>query len=199
MNRSLNMIFTKMLIASCALASAGMTGCAAEGQLSFKDDNTKASFQTRESSDSGDTATRLSQKSFNKETCEGYNLEPEHRTLSIADLKKHLEQEGISYSVRTERDDLHLFDLELGETKARLRVATLKTQREAGRHLHQALLEHGQGYWGVHRSNLAVLGPTASTADALSFATTTGLACWGVLTTAGRDDSFVIPGAYFEL
>lgn len=199
MKSARNTGLTKMLLACCAFASANVTGCAAEGQLSLKDESAKSSFHKRADTESGDSSTSLSQQSLNPRVCEGYDLEPEARTLSISDLKKHLDQKGISYSVRTERDNLHLFDLEVGETKARLRVATLKTQREAGRHLHQALLEHGQGYWGVHRSNLAVLGPTASAADALNFATSTGLACWGVLTTAGRDDSFVIPGAYIEL
>jgi hypothetical protein len=33
----------------------------------------------------------------------------------------------------------------------------------------------------------------------LAFALKTRLACWGVLTVAGRDDDFVVPGGYTEL
>jgi hypothetical protein len=61
------------------------------------------------------------------------------------------------------------------------------------------LLEHGSGAWGVHRSNLAVLGPAGSHADDVTFAAKTKLACWGVFTIAGRDDTFVVPGGYTEI
>jgi hypothetical protein len=135
------------------------------------------------------------------EACEGYDLTPVPVTdeISIASLQEHLQAKGISYEVLAERGDLHLFDVMVGGEKNRLRVATLPNHREAGRHLHEALLEHGSGYWGVHRANLAVLGPPASRDDVIAFAVETGLACWGVLTVVGRDDSFVIPGGYFEL
>lgn len=114
-------------------------------------------------------------------------------------MRKLLDAKGIPYKVSVEREDLHLFDVELHGKTTRLRVATLDTPREAGRHLHQALLEHGMGYWGVHRGNIAVLGPEASVDDAIGFSFETGLACWGVLTAAGRDDTFMIAGGYFEL
>jgi hypothetical protein len=81
----------------------------------------------------------------------------------------------------------------------RLRVATLPTAAEAGQELHRALLQQGQGAWGVRRGNVAVLAERAPFEVALSFAAETGLACWGVLTVAGRDDAFVVPGGYQEL
>jgi hypothetical protein len=81
----------------------------------------------------------------------------------------------------------------------RLRIAILGDADQAGRELHEAILEHGEGSWGVHRSNIAVLGPVASEEDALAFAAETKLACWGVFAIAGRDDTFVVPGGYTEL
>jgi hypothetical protein len=86
-----------------------------------------------------------------------------------------------------------------GEIPARLRVAVLPNAQLAGRELHEALLEHGPGSWGVHRSNLAVLAPIGSPDQVVAFATKTQLACWGVITTSGRDDTFVITGGYTEL
>lgn len=187
----------KRLIATLLLGASG--GCSGGAQLSVDTSNQKVSHEIRGSSDSGDDVNRLSRLRIKDGACAGYDLAPEQETLTIQSLKSHLNEMGIDYSVQIERDDLHLFDISTGPTKARLRVATLPDPRKAGRHLHQALLEHGSGYWGVHRSNLAVLGPQTSTKDAVQFAASTGLACWGVLTMAGRDDSFAIPGGYFEL
>jgi hypothetical protein len=64
--------------------------------------------------------------------------------------------------------------------------------------LHEGILQHGQGSWGLHRANLAVLGPIGSAEDDLRFAAKLNLPCWGVFTIAGLDDTFVIPGAYLE-
>ncbi|MDF2698430.1 MAG: hypothetical protein K0S65_6814, partial [Labilithrix sp.] len=55
------------------------------------------------------------------------------------------------------------------------------------------------GSWGIHRANIAVLAPPGSVPDILAFVGKTKLACWGVLTVAGRDDAFVVPGGYREL
>lgn len=187
----------KRLTAALALALTG--GCSGGAQLSVDASNQGVTHEIRPRSDTGDSATRLSRLRVKEDTCGGYDLAPEQKTLTIQALKSHLKTAGIDYSVEIERDDLHLFDISSGESKARLRVAVLPDRRQAGRHLHQALLEHGRGYWGVHRGNIAVLGPQASAKNAVQFATSTGLACWGVLTIAGRDDSFAIPGGYFEL
>ncbi len=175
------------------------SACAAEGQLNHQSGKSQVSFTVRKDEGTGDNSTQLSRARLIEGTCDGYNLIPDTRQLSVQALKNHLKAKGIEHTVRTERQDLHLFDLKIGGTTARLRVATLDTPREAGRHLHKALLEHGGGFWGVHRSNLAVLGPDASTQNALAFASDTGLVCWGVFTAANRDDTFTVPGGYFEL
>jgi len=178
--------------------TALLGGCTADagGRISPQSAAASASATT---SPSGGSSWELGVVRLKDEVCSGVDLAPEKRLLSQQDLRAHLDAKGISYTVSVERDDLHLFDVDLHGQKARLRVATLDTEREAGRHLHQALLEHGQGYWGVHRGNLAVLGPEAGVDAAVGFALETGLACWGVLTGAGRDDTFVIAGGYSEL
>lgn len=184
---------------SAALALTLTGGCSGGAQLSVDAKNQRVTHEIRPSGDSGDSVTRLSRLRVKEGACAGYDLATEQKTLTIQALKSHLNTAGIEFSVQVERDDLHLFDLSTGKSKARLRVAVLPDRRQAGRHLHQALLEHGSGYWGVHRGNIAVLGPQANAKNAVQFAATTGLACWGVLTMAGRDDSFAIPGGYFEL
>lgn len=175
----------------CASCSAGVGG-----RISPKSANASAQMMT---SPTGDSTSSLGEVRLKDQSCQGFDLSPEKRLLSQQDLREHLDKRGIKYKVAIERDDLHLFDVELHGETARLRVATLDSEREAGRHLHLALLEHGQGYWGVHRGNLAVLGPEAAVEEAIGFALETGLACWGVLTAAGRDDTFVVGGGYTEL
>ncbi|MFC1643383.1 hypothetical protein ACFL5O_12005 [Myxococcota bacterium] len=85
------------------------------------------------------------------------------------------------------------------QSPVRLRVAILKNKDQASRELHEGILQHGLGSWGVHRSNLAVLGPVGATEDDLCLAAKLKLPCWGVFTLAGNDDTFVVPGAYLEL
>ena len=81
----------------------------------------------------------------------------------------------------------------------RLRLAVLEDSPHASADLHQSILEHGPGWWGARRSNLALLAPRASLHDALAFAIKYKLACWGVFTYGGLDDAYVVPGPYGEL
>lgn len=136
------------------------------------------------------------------EVCQGVaEMRPEYTVLDESSLMRFLQARG--YEVRRTRARADLVYVDVvnggGEIPVRLRVAVLPTAQEAGRDLHQAILEHGPGSWGVHRSNLAVLAPIGSEQQLTAFAAKTQLACWGVLTAAGRDDTFVIPGGYTEL
>jgi hypothetical protein len=79
-----------------------------------------------------------------------------------------------------------------------LRVAILPSADEAGRALAEALAERGDGAWGVHRANLAVLGPNGHTEDDVAFAAKTHLACWGTFTFAETGEPYVVPGGYAE-
>lgn len=134
--------------------------------------------------------------------CQGVaEMKPEYTVLDESSLMRFLQSRGYELRRTRARSDLVYVDVlnSGGETPVRLRVAVLPSAQQAGRELHEAILEHGPGSWGVHRSNLAVLAPIGSPEQVVAFAAKTQLACWGVLTTAGRDDTFVIPGGYTEL
>ena len=132
--------------------------------------------------------------------CDGEVLKPDYTMLDERALVSFLGAHG--YETRTvhPRSDLVLVDImNAGDHPVRLRVAILQDPPASGRELHEAILQHGPGSWGVHRSNLAVLAPIGSVDEIVSFAVKTKLACWGVLTLAGLDDTFVVPGGYMEL
>jgi hypothetical protein len=133
--------------------------------------------------------------------CEGIDVTAEAKTLEEAHFINFLKSRGLPARLERARADLVYADLQLNpETDewVRLRIATLATPAQAGEELHRAVREHGTGSWGVHRSNLAVLAPRGSLDAILAFNAKTKLACWGVLTVAGRQDAYVVPGAYRE-
>jgi len=133
------------------------------------------------------------------EVCRGEPLYPDFRRLTEDDLVEFLEKHGMKTRKIRARRDLVYVEITDFEEPLRLRVAILDSPAAAGLELHEAILEHGPGSWGAHRSNLAVLAPIASPRQAVGFAAKSKLACWGVLTMAGLDDTFVVPGGYMEL
>jgi hypothetical protein len=136
------------------------------------------------------------------DVCNGMaELRPEFKTLTENDLIGFLKTQGFNTRSIRARSDLVYVEITNppGGGIVRLRVAILPSPYEAGTELHEAILQHGAGSWGVHRSNLAVLAPIGSTNQIVGFAVKTKLACWGVLTLSGRDDDFVVPGGYTEL
>jgi len=174
-------------------------GCSGKGGASLSTKSASAGGSLTTESRPDGRGPKAAKSRFTPKVCEGYDLAPESKTLSVDDVIKHLRAAGMDAKSQRERENLHLLDVTSGGKTVRLRVATLNTPREAGRDLHVALLEHGNGYWGVHRANLAVLatpGPDSPDGD---FVVASKLPCWGVFTTAGRDDTFVVPGGYFEL
>jgi len=148
-----------------------------------------------------DAPERLGSLVFRQKVCAGRALDPEYSPLDENDLSRFFEQQQIHVRVERPRTDLAylLVDDQRTRRPARLRVAILENADEAGRELAEALVQHGEGSWGVHRSNLAVLGPVGDPTHDLVFAAEIGLVCWGVFTVRGREDTFVIPGAYREL
>lgn len=138
---------------------------------------------------------------FRPGLCEADELHPDYAHLDETSLIGFLERQHIDARVERPRADLLYLSLGGAGTvqPIRLRVAILANADDAGRELHEGILQHGPGSWGVHRSNLAVLGPVGSFSDDIAFAATTKLACWGVFTVAGTDDTFVVPGGYTEL
>jgi hypothetical protein len=147
----------------------------------------------------GSPTFALGEVRLRPDACSGVDLHPDYRELSVAQLIEFLRASGYEPSETRARNDLSYLDLKTPNGPVRLRVATLESSRAAGRDLHEAILQHGPGAWGVHRANLAVLGPNSDPENMLAFALKTRLACWGVLTVAGRDDNFVVPGGYTEL
>lgn len=138
---------------------------------------------------------------FKPGLCEGPELQPEGRRLTEANLIEFLNKQQLDVRIERPRSDLiYLVVSGAGtDVPVRLRVAVLKNADEAGGELHNALLQHGPGAWGVRRSNLAVLGQIGSLDDDLTFAAKTRLSCWGMFMTAGRDDTYAVPGGYREL
>jgi hypothetical protein len=135
------------------------------------------------------------------EVCDGEDLSAAHEILDEAALVRFLERHGGVGEIERPRSDLAYVTLPAapGKKGLRLRVAVLASADDAGRELSVAIAQHGPGSWGVHRSNLAVLGPILDPADAIELVSTNKLACWGVLTIASGADVYVIPGGYREL
>jgi hypothetical protein len=135
--------------------------------------------------------------------CENLDTHPITGRLNQEDFSRYLEKQGVKIVPRKARDNLYWYDFPNGQEApknfVRLRLAILEDVPHASADLHQSLLEHGPGWWGVRRSNLAVLAPKASLSDALAFALKYKLACWGIFTYAGNDDAYVVPGPYGEM
>ena len=134
------------------------------------------------------------------EVCAGQDLRPEYARLSEAALVQFLQARSAEVTVERPRGDLAYVHMTgLDGAQLRLRVAVLSSADEAGRELALAIAQHGKGSWGVHRSNLAVLGPVQPPARVIELVSKTKLACWGVLTLGSGDDVYVVPGGYREL
>lgn len=147
----------------------------------------------------GNSSRGLDDTRFRREVCQDVDTRPDYSHLTAEHFLNQLKAAGLEFTVEKAREDLIYVDVKSSNGVSRFRVATLPSAPEAGRHLHEAILQHGPGSWGVHRSNLAVLGPVGDSEQVIDFAATTKLCCWGVLTVAGRDDTFVIPGGYLEI
>jgi hypothetical protein len=142
---------------------------------------------------------------FRPEVCAGSDLRPDYSSLTEASLIRFLQEQRLDVQVQHQAVDAQNPDLNYlfvsvpGVSQpVSLRVATLPSADEAGRALSEAIGKRGRGAWGVHRSNMAVLGPAGSPEDVIAVAATTKLACWGTFTMDGSGDAIVIPGGYAE-
>jgi hypothetical protein len=148
----------------------------------------------------GPEGADLAGAQLRSDVCAGQDLRPDHARLSEADLVQFLQVRDTNVTVERPRGDLAYVSLPgLDGERLRLRVAVLSTPDEAGRELALAIAQHGKGSWGVHRSNLAVLGPARAAGQVIELVSKTKLACWGVLTLGSGEDVYVIPGGYREL
>jgi hypothetical protein len=149
-----------------------------------------------------DGSLSLDEARLKPSVCEGIDVKPEYGSIDEHSIIEFLKQRHVPIRVVNERSDLVYVELQLNADRdewVRLRVAMLPTAPQAGFELQHAMLEHGKGWWGIHRGNVAVLVPRGSVDNIVAMAVKTKLACWGVLTVAGGDEAYVIPGGYREL
>jgi len=144
------------------------------------------------------TTEASGQVAFTPAVCTGIDLAPDDTKRDETALLDFLRAQHVDATPVRERSDLIYVDVRAGGAPVRLRVAILPTAAAAAEELHRAIRERGNGAWGVHRSNLAVLAPAGSDSNILAFAVRTKLACWGVLTVYDGE-ARVIPGGYREL
>jgi hypothetical protein len=137
--------------------------------------------------------------------CGRADLRPDYRVLDETNLVAFLRDNQLE--ARVERQPVEANKPELvfvfvsapgAAQPVPLRVAIMKSPDEAGHALYEALAQRGDGSWGVHRANLAVLGPPGDSADDLAFVAKTRLACWGTFTFSDAGDAFVVTGGYAE-
>ncbi len=134
------------------------------------------------------------------EACQGIDTHSITQKLGQDDFARLLEHEGVKVEAKKARGNLYWYDFPTGEGGfVRLRLAVTDDASTGAKYLHESLLEHGPGWWGLRRSNLAILAPKASLREGLSFAIKHKLVCWGMFTMAGNDDAYVVPGPYTEL
>jgi hypothetical protein len=145
---------------------------------------------------------------FNKmkiapQACEKIDTHSITAHLNQEDFSRFLETQGVKIEPRKARDNLYWYDfpnnVDGAKNFVRLRLAVLDDQPHASADLHQSILDHGPGWWGVRRGNLAVLAPKASLSVAVAFAIKYKLPCWGMFTYGGLDDAYVVTGPYNEL
>jgi hypothetical protein len=192
--KNLILLFVALLAQGCSVNGSAQLNAPHSGKVegSVRDVNPNDLGQSASSLELGNMRLRPA-------ACEGTNIAPEYAPLTADSFLQHLKSVNLAFEVEQAREDLIYVDIQQNGSKSRFRVATLPSAPEAARHLHEALLQHGQGSWGVHRANLAILGPIGSVESIVDFAVASKLACWGVLTIAGRDDAFVVAGGYEEL
>ena len=180
-----------------ALVSASALGCGSS-ELHVAGASSSRYLQTF---DGRPSSADLGAVRFRPEVCRGIDVHPPDRPLDADDFVAFAKSQGLDTRIVQARQDLVFVDITNAGTAApiRFRVAITQSPGAAGHELHTALLQHGEGTWGLQRSNLAVLAPPAPADDVVVLAAKARLACWGVLMIAGHDDTFVVPGGYTEL
>jgi hypothetical protein len=188
-----------------AVLALGVTACAGlESGIDYPGDlPSDLGPQLLTPENAGDPPIAFNHVKIAPRACEKIDTHAITAPLNQEDFSRYLEAQGVKIEPRKARNNLYWYDFPNGEAPpknfVRLRLAVLDDQAHASADLHQSILEHGPGWWGVRRSNLAVLAPKAGLHDALAFALKYKLACWGIFTYGGLDDAYVVPGPYAEL
>lgn len=145
-----------------------------------------------------DPSITLSEFKFDSAYCQGIDLHPQLQELTYHDLTRFFAARGVTITPKKARSNLWWYEISDEEGSVRLRLAVLDSPEAAAKDLHESLLSHGPGWWGVRRGNLALLAPKAGLKEAVRFAAKYKLQCWGLFTYAGVDDAYVVGGAYTE-
>ena len=184
------------------LAGSASIGCRGiDADVQYPSDLPSLDNQLQTPEGDNDPSITLGAFKFAPNVCQGIDVHAQTAPLTAEDLQRFLEKQGVKIDPLKARPDLFWFDFPNGgenNGKLRVRLAVLPSPALAAKDLHDALLDHGPGWWGVRRSNLAVLVPKADLDQALAFALKNKLECWGIFTYAGRDDAYVVPGPYSE-
>jgi hypothetical protein len=179
-----------VFLLACALAASLGVGCRSYPMPSTPGVSTSAQLEH------GDG---LSHIRFRREVCAGVPMAPEVGQLSFEKVVAFLRENGFTGKISRERADLQYIDVPVdAKHSVRLRIAVLPSAARAGEDLHEGMTRQGTGSWGVHRGNVAILGPVGHVDDIVDFAAKTKLACWGLLSIQDGDDTIAVPGAYLE-
>jgi hypothetical protein len=186
------------LVGLAGAASAGCRGI--DAGVDYPDDLPSLDNQLQTPEGDADPSVRLGGFKFAPNVCQGIDVHAQTALLTSDDFARFLESQGAKVEPLKARPDLYWFDVPTGDgnKKIRMRLAVLASAPLAAKDLHDSVLDHGPGWWGVRRSNLALLMPKADLDEALAFAVKYKLMCWGIFTYAGRDDAYVVPGPYSE-
>lgn len=187
-------------LALCALAALGCSGI--DAGVEYPDNLPAIDNQVATPEGEADPSITLGEFKIKAEVCKDLDTHPASQALTPDDLTRFFESRGVKITPKKARGNLYWYDFpngKEGDGFVRLRLAVMNDAAGAANDLHNALLEHGPGWWGVRRSNLAVLAPKAGLSEALAFAIQNKLVCWGIFTYAGNDDAYVVSGPYSEL
>ncbi len=189
-----------------ALASPSVACVGLDPGVDYPSDMPAPDDQVTSPEGDPEASIRLNGFVIKNDVCKDIDTHPVTQKLSPEDFARYLETRGVKIEPKKARDNLYWFDFPTGEAKEgepppflRLRLAVLKDQFSASRDLQESLLDHGPGWWGLRRSNLAVLAPKTELSNALAFALKHKLVCWGMFAYSGTDDVFVVPGPYTQL
>ncbi len=183
------------------IAGAASLGCRGiDAGVEYPDDLPSLDNQLQTPEGDADPSVTLGAFKFAPNVCQGLDTHAQTALLTPDDFARFLESQGAKVAPLKARPDLFWFDVPTGEDNKviRMRLAVLSSSALAAKDLHDSLLDHGPGWWGVRRSNLALLMPKADLDEALAFAVKHKLMCWGIFTYSGRDDAYVVAGPYSE-
>lgn len=183
------------------LAGEVSLGCRGiDADVQYPDDLPSLDNQLLTPEGDNDPSVTLGAFKFSPNICQGMDVHAQTAPLTADDFSVFLEKQGMKVTPLSARPDLYWYDFPNGQDKGkvRARLAILSSPALAAKDLHDSVLDHGPGWWGVRRSNLALLMPKAGLGEALGFAVKHKLMCWGIFTYAGRDDAYVVPGPYSE-